>query len=355
MRPTAREGVVAVKARVAVLLIGLLGIGCSRGAKDPARDEKPTGERRASSPQAGPPTIRFFSDILPGGIEDGRIYLQIPTVAERGHVGDEALKIRESFFEAAVPGMQKWGEEHFASPEGGGYGGLIVPDKYLDRKYIAASAAYPIGQVLQLRTSDGVFPVRIARHEIHYGEGGGRHYFYAVAEAVDGAIPTTSQRVIASPDLLDCGHSCALSRVKPTDEEAQRVRAVAVEKLGVTYPSDTPEKYREERLEILKGRFTKSDGMQYVAIFSRHGEGRSGLGNWATYVLDSDFSLISVLGRDDYLRITPDGVADVDGDGLDEIWTDDGGYEGSAYSLWSLEKKTPPVVFGRIEWPYFGL
>jgi hypothetical protein len=172
---------------------------------------------------------------------------------------------------------------------------------------------------------------------------------------VNGAVPTSAQRVIAGPHLRDCGRSCALSRVKPTDEEAQHVRAVAVEQLGVTFPKDVPGEYRKEYLMILKGRFTNSDNMQYVALFSRHREGESGIGNWATYILDSDFSLIAVLGRDDYLRIVPDGVADVDGDGLDEIWTADGGYEGDAYSLWSLDKKTAPVVFGRIEWPYFGL
>jgi hypothetical protein len=50
----------------------------------------------------------------------------------------------------------------------------------------------------------------------------------------------------------------------------------------------------------------------------------------------------------------PDGVADVNGDGLDEIWSDDVGFEGTAYSLWYLNK-TDPISFARIEWEYFGL
>ena len=78
------------------------------------------------------------------------------------------------------------------------------------------------------------------------------------------------------------------------------------------------------------------------------------IGKWVTYVLDSDFSLISVLGRDNYLQLNPDGVADVNGDGLDEIWCNDVGYEGTSYSLWYLGSNTPPS-FKSVEWPYFGL
>jgi hypothetical protein len=205
-----------------------------------------------------------------------------------------------------------------------------------------------------VRTSDGIVPVRIAKFEISYSEGGGQFYFYAIGEPVNGLLKMPSQHVVAATDLPDCNRSCALSTTKPSEDKAQKIRALAVEKLRVTFPEDIPEKERAETLVVYEGHFTRVDGTQYVAFFSRHHKDAMDQGKWATYVANSDFSLISVLGRDDYLNVMPDGVADVNGDGLDEIWSDDVGFEGTAYSLWYLNK-TDPISFARIEWEYFGL
>jgi hypothetical protein len=250
--------------------------------------------------------------------------------------------------------MSEWGPEQWQSGKVG-HCGIVIPDQYVDFQFISANTRYPVGQTLKVRTPESVLPVRIAKYEVGYSDGSGRFYPCAIVEPIDGAIPSGSQRVIAGADFPDCSPSCALSRVKPGDDELRRIRAVAVDKLGVAFPSNVAAEYQIEMLVAYKGRFTRPDAEQYAAFFSRHGEGESGLGNWVAYVLDADFSLISVLDRDDYLRTVPDGVTDVDGDGLDELWSEDGGYEGSAYSLYHLDKTATPASFGRLKWPYFGL
>jgi hypothetical protein len=206
-----------------------------------------------------------------------------------------------------------------------------------------------------MRAEEGLIPIRITRYEIHHSYGSGDRFLYAVAEPASGSLTARdSQHVIAAPELPECPKSCALMRVKPDAAKTEKIRAVAVDKLGVQFPFDLPDDERTETLLAYEGKFTRTDRTQYVAFFARHSKDALDVGKWATYVLDSDFSVIAVLGRDSYLQFMPDGLADVNGDGLDEIWCNDQGYEGSAYSLWYLRSATPSVSFGNVEWPYFG-
>ena len=293
------------------------------------------------------PVSPFFATVVPGGIHEGRIYLAIPLLAPQD---------REAFFKKAVPGMDKWSHESPVDSRNEGYGGDIIPDRYLDLKYIEAGTVYKVGQSLRVRTTQGVIPVRIVKYEVHFSYAGGDSFLYAVAEPTNGTLPAgASEHVLASPELPDCGGSCALSRIKPDADKTQKVRALAVEKLGLVFPADIPQEERAETLLTYQGHFTRTDSIQYVAFFARHSRDAVDVGKWVTYVVDSDFSLISVLGRDSYLQVTPDGIADVNGDGLDEIWSHDAGFEGTAYSLWYLESRVPPVSFSRVEWPYYGL
>lgn len=308
----------------------------------PAKNNDSIGQPVANG---AAPVSAFFSTVVAGGIHEGRIYLAIPLLADR-----------EAFFKKAVPEMDKWSKEAPLDSQKEGYGGNIIPDRYVDVKTVEAGTAYKVGQSLRLRTSEGVVPVRIAKYEIHFSYASSDFFLYAVAEPISGTLPAgTSEHILASPDFPDCGTSCALSRIKPDAEKTQKVRAVAVDKLGVQYPSEIPQEERTETVVIFEGHFTRTDSRQYVAYFARHSKDAVDVGKWVTYVVDSDFSVVSVLGRDAYLQLTPDGLADVNGDGLDEIWCNDAGFEGTAYSLWYLDSRTAPVLFASVKWPYFGL
>jgi len=334
---------------------GILALAFVISASGCQRSQNVNSESSPAQPSTASPASAFFPSVVAGGIDHGRIYLAIPLLTDESGSREEKRQARELFFKKAVPGMEKWSREVPVDSRQEGYGGNVIPDQHVDAKYIAANTTYQIGQPLRLRTSAGIIPVRIARYEIHHSYASGDFFLYAIGDPTNGAVPAgASEQVLASADLVDCGKSCGLSRSKPNADITQRIRAVGVDKLGVLFPSDLPKEERTETLIVYEGHFTRTDSKQYVAFFARHSKDALDVGKWATYVVDSDFSMISVLGRDGYLQITPDGVADVNGDGLDEIWCNDAGFEGTAYSLWYLQSKTP-ASFRSVEWPYFGL
>jgi hypothetical protein len=336
-----------------VALAFVIAASCQQSQTNAPPDEPPQEAQNADAIRQ--PSSAFFSTAMPGGIHQGRIYLAIPLLTDQSGTREQKRETREAFFKKAVPGMEKWSESAPVDSRKEGYGGDIIPDQYLDLKYVEASTPYKIGQSLKMRTTEGVVPIRIGKYEIHHSYASGDFFLYAIGEPANGVVSArASEQVLASAELPDCGKSCALARNKPAADKAQKVRAVAVEKLGVQFPSDLPNDERTETLLIYEGHFTRTDSIQYVAFFARHSKDAVDVGKWVTYVVDSDFSLMSVLGRDAYLQITPDGVADVNGDRLDEIWCNDVGFEGTAYSLWYL-RSTASVSFGSVEWPYFGL
>ena len=201
-----------------------------------------------------------------------------------------------------------------------------------------------------------MFGVRIARYEIHYYDGGGHLSFYAAAEIVDKAGGELKPgRIIAAVELPDCGRNCQIRRSKPDALKLQRIRAVGVDKLNLKFPSCIGQSDQTETLISYTGHFTRKESEQYVAFFARHAKGALDDGEWAAYIVDSDFSLVAVLDRDEYLHVVPDGIVDVNGDGLDEIWANELGYEGSAYSLWYLQEAQIPLAFERLRWGYIGL
>lgn len=289
---------------------------------------------------------QFFANLIPGDLEDGRIYLQVPLPGPTR---------RAAFFDKAVPGFEKFAELPEDSRKEG-HGGEIIPDQYLDLEFVQSNTPFQVGQALIVRTRAGLLPVRIARHEIHADIYAGNFYFYAIAEPAPGiARSEGKERVVAASHLYDCGGQCALVKRKPAADAAEKVRAVAVGQLAVTFPGDLPSEERTETLEIYQGNFTRTDAQQYVAFFARHSKEALDVGHWAAFVVDSDFSLIAVLRRDEYLQVVPEGVADINGDGLHEIWTDEVGYEGTAYSVWYMSKRQGPTTFSRIGWDYWGI
>ena len=238
--------------------------GCSEDARKSGASSQPvvTGVQPASA---------FFSTVVPGAIDHGRIYLSIPLLSDKSGTREQKQQLRDAFFKKVVPEIDKWSQEVPVDLRVEGYGGNIIPDRYVDLKYIEASTTYKIGQSLKMLTSNGVVPIRIAKFEIHFSYASVSFFLYAVAEPFSGTLPTgVAEHVLASMEMPDCGKSCALARNKPETDKAQNIRAVAVDKLGVQFPADVPKDERTETLLIYEGHFTRTDSPQYVAFFARH-------------------------------------------------------------------------------------
>jgi hypothetical protein len=199
-----------------------------------------------------------------------------------------------------------------------------------------------------------VISARITDFEVTYAEYGGRYTLAAVADIEEGELAYSDYgHVVAARDLRDCEKACNLSRAKPGDAEIQKIRAAA-EKAGVRFPSSVPQDDRAETLIAYTGHFTRRDRTQYVAFLARHAKGELQYAAWATFVIDSDFSILAVFGQNDLTQIIPDGLADIDGDGLDEVWADELYDVGASYSLWYLSNPSS-TQFDRLRWAPWSL
>ena len=163
----------------------------------------------------------FFSAVVTGDIEKGMIYLHIPLTAQKGvSDNDRLVQVDTEFFKRAVPFFDKWNGDNQAAI--GQEYAENIDARYLDMKYIAASVNQQVGQSLQIRTENGVFPSHLRRFEIHYSETGS-WFLIGIAEPDRPGKLVESGRVLAAPKLPDCRRACSLRRIEPTAGDRKSV------------------------------------------------------------------------------------------------------------------------------------
>src|SRR5437588_108654 len=163
--------------------------------------------------------------------------------------------------------------------------------------------------------------------------------------------PTSSPRSFRTRKLKSSGgrcgrHSsteqCVIIRqtyLSGSPSSALLSRIQTVVRQGAKVPSH---ENKIEEIIALTGHFTRRDRSQYV-VYARFGptDPDNLKGHWRTVVLDTDLSIIATLGENEYSHIMPRSVGDVNGDGLDEIWADLVGYEGSNTGLLYWRPREP--------------
>jgi len=91
---------------------------------------------------------------------------------------------------------------------------------------------------------------------------------------------------------------------------------------------------------MLPGSYTSSGAKEYIAGYTK----RQSFDNFAYYIIivNDKGGLVKVFAdivKDSFTFETVIGVVDVNGDGIYEVLTEDGYYEGSGYNLHNLEGK----------------
>jgi len=307
------------------------------------------------------PADRFFKGLTPGGAVKGTIYLELnlkEAFFTKAKSDEERRDVWSTFFKRAAKGSPEdsrdksvpyWGDSVYKS---------------LDVEYVATAVELQIGEHVKVRTPIGLGTATITGYAIHHDSGGEDDLLLAVARPAADLRMADTRLLIAARDLPECKGICANMERRPNRRTLETIRAAILKGVAIRG------KHRPKELIALAGHFTRHDSVQYVAYLSYHAppdpldpnarldspfyaELRSR--HWIAAVLDSNFSIISVLGEDDYAHIKPRSVGDLNGDGLDEIWADLEGSEGSHSGVAYWRGGEGEKAFGWIATSYFGL
>lgn len=200
---------------------------------------------------------------------------------------------------------------------------------------------------MKVRTPFGTGTAIVTRYEIHHSTPADANLLLAVAEPLGEFRPPDTYLLIAGRDLPECNSSCVNRRTTPNPQTVEKIRD------AVSRGAINPEHAQATETIILTGHFTKQNSPQYV-VYIRFGD-YPGYGYWRTVILDVDLSFVAVLAENEYAHIKPVSVGDIDGDGLDEIWTDLVGYEGRHAGIFYWRGTEGKQAFGGIATLYDGL
>jgi hypothetical protein len=261
----------------------------------------------------------FFETLMGGGAENGLVYVEIP--------------LKSKFFQGVTASKERWTvwENFFtrvlhedallSEPKRTPYWGTYVYQK-VDWSYVEMAVDIRVGDVLRVRTPTSQGSVTVTKYVIHYNGPAGGNLLLAVAEPLARFNVPDTDILFAAPRLPSCESRCASRKVIPNQVTLDRILAV------VTRGAKIPRGLQIKRMTALEGRFTRQ-ARQYVVYVDFGTDSDTNLtGYWRTIVLDTDLSIIGVVGENDYAHIEPRSVGDINGDGLDEVWVDLYGYEG---------------------------
>ncbi|HEY1266017.1 MAG TPA: hypothetical protein VGH16_02090 [Candidatus Binatia bacterium] len=301
---------------------------------------------------AQPPSSSFSEKILVGGVVGGKIYLEVPlkpSFFANAKTPQEKTKLWWDFFEKAILEQPNYA----AMPHDGNFV-ILNPAPYwgdstipkIDLNYVASAAALQIGDVFKIRTPSEFGSAKIIGYEIHHSMPADGSLLLAIAEPLSGFQPSDTHILVADQSLRDCKPLCASRRGIPNPSTSAKIRE------AIRKEANQPAGYHATEIIILEGNFTRKNSTQYIA-YIRFGEYPDD--KWQTTIFDSDLTVISMLGENEYAHIKPLAVGDINQDGFDEIWTELQGSEGRHFALWYWRGGSGKDAFRAIATAYDGL
>ena len=256
--------------RVAIALLGAVGIAAWASNAEPSPDARE----------------QFFANLLLGGVVRGEIYLELPMADMERFLRRAVLSGRPTYCHGEKP-----------HPPLSPYGGWSC--RQIDHAYINSAVSVKIGEIVQVRTPDGVTSARVIRHEILGFDAHPGTLIVAVAEPHPPAAVADARLVIAARRLPACRAPCVLRKPGPHQTIASRVRTL--------FPRGPGQWEREQaelrrlmaastqkvvELIIVDGHFTARERRQYVVYARYRAEAGSPIpDDWQTVILDSDLSV----------------------------------------------------------------
>jgi hypothetical protein len=282
---------------------------------------------------------------MAGGADKGLVYLEIPlknALLAAAKTPPERWAVWKAFFSRVLRE-----EPTLAQSKSVPYWGDFAYQR-VDWSSVAAAADVHVGDVLRVRTPTSDGSVRVVRYAIHYNAPGDANLLLAVAQPLTGFKVPDTDVLFAASRIPRCEGRCPPRTVTPDARMLENIRKV------VAVGARIPDGQQIKHITALEGRFTRP-ARQYVVYVDFGTDSDTNLkGYWRTVILDSDLSIIGVVGENEYTHIEPRSVGDVDGDGLDEVWVNLFGYEGRHAGLIYWRGHTGRDAFGVIANAYNG-
>jgi len=273
------------------------------------------------------PTARdvFFQQLIVGGSHEGRAYLELPLKAALVG-GAKSAEERRASWDTFFARVLREEPPQFGGSVPVPYWGDFAYRK-ADWRSVADAVGVRVGDVLRVRTPSADGSVRVVRYAIHFGSHSSSNLLLAVAQPLDGFRMGRTEFLVAASQLPGCEKRCTKPSRTPDQTTLAKIRTI------ISTGAKIPQRQPITEIRAFEGRFTRL-ARQYV-VYANFGTDPDGslVGFWRTMVLDSDLSVIAVVGENEYSHIVPWAVGDVDGDGLDEIWVGLVGYEGRQAGL----------------------
>ncbi len=284
-----------------------------------------SGSRWLASPEkTDTERVRFFERLMFGGAERGQVYIEVPLKASRfahAKTPSDGWRVWDEFF------MEVLHEQpDFARPGKVAYWGDYVCQN-VDWQLVASAVDVQVGDTLRIRTQTQEGSAKVIRYEIHYSEPGDANLLLAVAQPLNGFKVQETDLLVSATRLPRCEGPC--NAQQHTQDAFMLKKIYEAVKNGAKIPADQQLK----DILVVEGFFTRP-ARQYI-VYADFGTDWDGnlIGYWRTVVLDSDLSVIAVVGENNYEHVLPRSAGDVDGDGLDEVWVSLNGYEGYSAGL----------------------
>jgi len=261
----------------------------------------------------------FFEGLMGGGAEKGVVFVEIP--------------LKKKFFAAAKTPKELWAvwdtffsrvlreSPNFNQPGPAPYWGDSAYQK-VDWSSVAAAVDVRVGEVLRVRTPTSQGSVKVARYAIHYNGPGDANLLLAVAQPLAGFRVLDSDILFAASRIPQCDSRCPSKKLIPDARTLESLRKV------VAHGAKIPEGQQIKRVIAFEGSFTRPTRQYVVYVDFGTDSDTNPTGYWRTVIVDTDLSIIGIVGENEYTRIEPRSVGDVNGDGLDEVWVGLSGYEG---------------------------
>jgi hypothetical protein len=261
----------------------------------------------------------FFERLMGGGAEKATVYVELP-LHKKFFVAAKTAKERGAVWETFFRRVLRE-EPHFDQPRPVPYWGDFSYQK-VDWSSVAAAVNVRVGDVLRVRTPTSEGSVKVARYAIHYNGPGDGNLLLAVAQPIAGFQVPATDILFAASRIPSCNSRCSSQKVIPDARTLESIRQV------VGHGAKIPNGQQIKRIIAFEGRFTRQDRQYVVYVDFGTNSDTNPIGYWRTLILNTDLSILGVVGENEYTHIEPRSVGDINGDGLDEVWVGLSGYEG---------------------------